>query len=311
MKLAILDDYQNVALTMADWTGIQPKVDITVFNQHLGDEEQVIEALQSFDVICCMRERTPFPSGVLTRLPRLKLLVSSGAKNASIDINAAERLGIEFMGTQSPGHAASELAWGLLMSLARNIHIENSNIRQGKWQSTIGSDLKGQTLGILGLGRHGSNMARFAQAFGMKIIAWSQNLNEQRCHELNVEYVDKKSFFQHADFVSIHLKMGARNVGIVGKQEFHWMKSSAYLINTSRGPIIDECSLIKALKNNEICGAALDVYDEEPIPSNHEFLNIPNVLLTSHVGFVTSQTYAVFYGQMVEKIFTWVNEREC
>ena len=310
MKLAILDDYQDVALTMADWSCIQPKVDITVFNKHLGTEEKVIKALQNFDIVCCMRERTPFPSQVLEKLSHLKLLVSSGVKNTSIDTNAAEKLGIEFMGTASPGHAASELAWGLLMSLARNIHIENVNMRQGYWQSTMGTDLKRKTLGILGLGRHGSNMARFGHVFGMKIIAWSQNLNAQLCNELNVEYVDKKSFFENSDFISIHLKMGKRNVGLVGKRELQWMKPSAYLINTSRGPIIDEYSLLNSLKNNEIGGAALDVYDQEPIPISHDLLSLQNVLLTSHIGFVTSQTYEVFYGQMVEKIFAWINGKE-
>ena len=308
--LAILDDYQKVSLSSADWTEVQKKVKITVFDKYIGNSSELVDTLKKFDIICCMRERTPFPESLLKQLPNLKLLITSGAKNASIDIQAAEKQGVVFRGTQSPGYAASELAWGLLLSLARNIHIENASMRAGGWQTTIGTDLKGQTLGIVGLGRHGSNVARFGHAFGMKVIAWSQNLSQQHCDAHEVEYVDKQQFFEQSDFISVHLKMGQRNTNVIAEQELQWMKPSAYLINTSRGPIVNEKALIKSLKNKKIAGVALDVYDQEPLPKGHAFLNLPNVLMTSHIGFVTKQTYQVFYGGMVENVLDWLQQNE-
>ena len=307
-KLAILDDYQKVALDSAEWSELQKLFDVSVFDYHLGDEAQVTETLSNFTVICCMRERTKFPESQLKSLPNLKLLVSSGAKNASIDSKVATEMGIVVCGTQSPGHAASELAWSLLSSLARNIHLENTNIRNADgayWQTTIGSDLKGQTLGIVGLGRHGSNMARFAKAFGMNVMAWSQNLTEQTCETEAVAFVDKNTLFSEADFISVHLKMGKRNIGIIGHEEFSLMKPSSYIINTSRGPIIQEDALVKALEENKIAGAGLDVFDVEPLPRTHPLLKLENALLTSHVGFVTKQTYEVFYKQTVEAVLNW------
>ncbi len=306
VKLAILDDYQNVALSSADWSSIQDKCDITIFHQHLGDENNIIQVLSEYTIICCMRERTPFPESTLKQLPNLRLLLTTGSKNAAIDMGAAKSLDIIVLGTESPGHAAAELAWALLMSLAKNIHIDNQDIRGNQWQANIGTDLKGQTLGVVGLGRHGTNVVRFAQAFGMSCIAWSQNLTQEHCESLGVQYVDKETLFRTSDFISIHLKMGQRNKGLIERQEFEWMKPSAFLINTSRGPIINESALLNALSLKSIAGAGLDVYDIEPWPKSHTLFYFKNVLLTPHTGYVTRQTYEVFYGQVVEKINAWL-----
>lgn len=306
MKLAILDDYQNVALSSADWSAIASGCDITVFNHVIGDERAVIAALNRYDIICCMRERTAFPAEVLQQLPQLKLLVTTGVKNAAIDFSAAEQCGVLVCGTQSPGHAAAELAWGLIMSLAKNIHLDNKSIREGHWQTRLGTDLKYQTLGILGLGRHGQNVARFAHAFGMRCIAWSQNLTPQQCTDCHVEWVDKDTLFSTSDFITIHLKMGTRNRALVGADEFSCMKSSAYLINTSRGAIVNESAMLKALEHNAIAGVGLDVYEQEPMLPTHPLLALDNALLTPHTGYVTRQTYTVFYEQTVDIVNGWL-----
>ncbi len=307
LKIAILDDYQQVALTSADWSSLSSQAEITVFSRHLGDCDHVVQALKEFSVICCMRERTPFPKEVLEQLPYLKLLVTTGAKNAAIDLVAAKENIIVVCGTDSPGHAAAELAWALLMVLAKNIHIENTAVRQSQWQTTMPTDLKNTTLGIIGLGRHGKNMARFAQAFGMRCVAWSQNLTEDTCKEVGVNYVDKETLFSQSDFISIHLKMGKRNRGLITAEELSLMKTSAYLINTSRGPIVDELALINALKNEAIAGAGLDVYDTEPLPDKHPLLSMNNAVLMPHMGYVTRQTYDIFYSQVVETIQAWLD----
>lgn len=305
-KLAILDDYQEVAYDHADWSSLSGDCEIQVFNQPFASERAAAEQLSGFSIVCCMRERTPFPASLLGKLPKLQLLITTGAKNASIDLTAASQQGVIVCGTESPGHAAAELAWALLMSLAKNLHIENAMIREGRWQTTIGSDLKNQTLGIVGLGRHGLNVARFAEAFGMQCIAWSQNLTEQLCSDNGVEYVDKETLFRRADFISIHLKMGKRNRQLIGEREFSLMKPSAYIINTSRGPIIDQNALIKALSEVRIAGAGLDVYDIEPLSADHPLLSLDNVLLAPHIGFVTRQTYDVFYSQTVDAVKNWL-----
>jgi phosphoglycerate dehydrogenase-like enzyme len=301
-RIAILDDYQGVTLEHGDWSSLSAWHELVVFRQHLGDEEQVTEALQSFDIICAMRERTPFPHTLLSRLPRLKLLVTSGAKNAAIDMAAARELGITVCGTRSSNHAAAELAFALIMALARNLTEEDRAMRSGGWQTTLGCDLHGQTLGILGLGRHGANMARFGQAFGMRIIAWSQNLTQARCDEMGVELVNKERLFSCSDFLTIHLKMGQRNRGLVGTDELALMKPSAYVVNTSRGPIIEEEALLQALHRGAIAGAGIDVYDQEPLPPDHPWRSVPRTILTSHIGYVTRQTYDLFYSEMQERI---------
>lgn len=306
MKLAILDDYQKVALQSADWKSIEEKAEVSVFTEHLGDDA-VVSALIDFEVICCMRERTPFKRSVLERLPNLKLLTTTGAKNASIDMAVAKEFGVTVCGTQSPGHAAAELAWGMILTLARNIHIEDQACRRGEWQTTIGTDLKGQTLGVVGLGRHGENITRYAKAFGMNVIAWSQNLTEDRCAELDVKCVDKQTLFELADVISVHLKMGQRNKAIISNNEFNQMKPDSILVNTSRGPIIDEVAMLDALDKEKIGGIGLDVYDVEQLPKDHPLLSSKRTLLTSHIGFVTKQTYEVFYGQTVEAVEAWIN----
>ncbi|MET0012706.1 MAG: D-2-hydroxyacid dehydrogenase family protein [Sedimenticola sp.] len=308
-RIAVLDDYQGVAFEHGDWSSLQAEHEVVAFHQHLGNEEQVAEALQNMDVVCVMRERTPFPRSQLERLPNLKLLITSGAKNGAIDMAAARELGITVCGTRSPGHAASELAFGLILALARQITEEDRQMRSGGWQTTVGSDLRGQTLGILGLGRHGSNLARFGQAFGMRVIAWSQNLTRERCDELGVEYAEKESFFRESDFITIHLKVGQRNRGLVGSDEFSLMKPSAYIVNTSRGPIIQETALLDALQNGTIAGAGIDVYDNEPLPRDHPLRNAPRTVLTSHVGYVTRQTYDVFYSETVECIEAFLADK--
>lgn len=306
MKLAILDDYQNVALKVADWNNLMEKVDITVFNDHLGSAQQVVDKLQDFEIVCINRERTRFPREVLDKLGNLRLLVTTGAGNAAIDLEAASELKITVCGTASPGHAASELAWGLIMGLSRNIVAEDRAMRRGLWQTTIGSDLRGQTLGIIGLGRHGSNVARYGQAFGMRVVAWSENLTQERCQEAGVEWVAKEKLIAESDFISIHLKMGQRYRGLVDASFLKAMKPTGFIINTSRGPIIREGALIDALKTKAIGGAGLDVYEHEPLPELHPLRELANTILTSHVGFVTWQTYEVFYRETVNAVEAWL-----
>lgn len=307
LSIAILDDYQQVALNMADWGSLHGRAEITVLHEHISDAQTLVKVLQPFKIICIMRERTPFTRELFEQLPQLRLLITSGANNAAIDLAAAKEHAVMVCGTRSPGHAAAELAWGLLMALSRQLVREDNAMRNGQWQTTIGRDLKGQTLGIIGLGRHGSNIARFAQAFGMPVMAWSHNLTAQKCQELDVQYVDKQTLLAESDIISIHLKMGQRYRSLIDAQALALMKPSAYLVNTSRGPIIDQAALIQALQNGQIAGAGLDVYDQEPLPADHILRTLPNTVLTSHVGYVTEQTYRVFYGEMVEIISNWLD----
>jgi phosphoglycerate dehydrogenase-like enzyme len=302
MKLAILDDYQRVALEMADWTPLQGAVEITVFDRHLGATDAVAAALQGFQIVCIMRERTPFPAALLERLPELKLLVTTGKRNDAIDLEAARRLGLTVCGTGSPGHATAELAFGLVLALARGLVREASSMRAGGWQVGLGRDLKGAVLGVLGLGRLGGQVAGFGQAFGMDVIAWSENLSEARAAEVGVRRVTKDELFTEADFVTVHLRLSERTVGLVGARELALMKPDARLVNTSRGPIVDQRALIDALERGRIGGGALDVYDEEPLPRDHPLRRVPNLLLTPHLGYVTRETYRVFYGETVELV---------
>ena len=309
MKLAILDDYQRVALEMADWTPLRDAVEITVFDRHLGDLDAVATALQGFAIVCIMRERTPFPATLLERLPDLELLVTTGRRNDAMDLGAANRLGVTVCGTSSPGHATAELAFGLILALARGLVSEASSMRAGGWQVGLGRDLKGAVLGILGLGRLGGQVAGFGRAFGMDVIAWSENLSETRAAEVGVRRVTKDQLFQSADFITIHLRLSARTAGLVGAREFALMKPDACLVNTSRGSIVDARSLIEALEQEQIGGAALDVYDEEPLPGDHPLRRAPNLLLTPHLGYVTRETYRVFYGETVELVRAFLEGR--
>jgi phosphoglycerate dehydrogenase-like enzyme len=301
-RVAVLDDYQKVAERMADWTALPEGVEVTFFHDHLDDPDRLVARLTPFDVIGIMRERTPFPGTLLERLPHLRLLITTGARNASIDLAAAKRLGITVCGTGSSGHATAELAMALILALARGLSAETASMRAGGWQVGLGRDLSGAVLGIVGLGRLGSRLARLGQAFGMTTLAWSQNLTDAAAAELGVRRVPKPELFRRADFISVHLQLSPRTRGLIGAAELDLMKPDAYLINTSRGPIVDEDALAEALQAGRIAGAALDVYDREPLPPDHRLRRIPNLLLTPHIGFVTRGAYQVFYRDMVEGI---------
>jgi phosphoglycerate dehydrogenase-like enzyme len=307
MRVAILDDYQHVALTMADWSKLPSDVTVTCFTDHQPDPEVLQERLKGHEVVCIMRERTPFTRAVFERLPDLKLLITTGMRNASVDMQAAKEHGVTVCGTAGSAHPTPELAWALILCLARNIPAENAAMRQGHWQLSVGLGLKGRTLGLLGLGRLGSQVAKYGEAFGMEMIAWSQNLTAEAAAEKGVKRVEKDELFKLADFLSIHLVLGDRSRGLVGARELGLMKRTAYLINTSRGPIVDEAALAEALRNGTIAGAGLDTFGTEPVPKTSPFLDLPNTVLTPHLGYVTQDTYEIFYGQTVENILAWKN----
>jgi D-3-phosphoglycerate dehydrogenase len=307
-RCAILDDYQNIALKAADWSPVAQDLDIKVFNQPLGSQDQVIKALADFEIICGMRERTPFPRAVISALPKLKLLITTGARNASFDLAAAKDHGVTVCGTPSFGNPTAGLTIGLMLELTRRIGFENARMKAGEpWQITIGPDLEGQTLGVIGLGKLGARVARTAQALGMKVIAWSQNLTPEKCREAGIEYAAKDDLFGQADFVSIHVILSQRSRGLVGAKELGLMKPTAYLVNTSRGPIVDEAALIAALQDKRIAGAALDVFDVEPLPRDHPFRKMDNVVLTPHLGYVSMQNYQHYFKGVVEDIRGWLD----
>jgi phosphoglycerate dehydrogenase-like enzyme len=302
MRLAILDDYQKVALAMAGWDSLRPAVEVQTFHDTLASEDAVAERLRDFEIVVAMRERTAFRRSLLERLPKLKLLVTTGMVNASIDVKAAAELGIVVSGTRSLPHPTAELAWGLILALARNIVREDAGMRKGGWQTTIGIGLHGKVLGILGLGKLGSQVAVLGKAFQMEVIAWSQNLTVERANSLSVQRVDKEELFRRADFLTIHTVLSKRTQGLVGSGDLAAMKPTAYLINTSRGPIVDERALVATLESGKIAGAALDVYDQEPLPADHVLRRLENVVLTPHLGYVTAENYRVFYGDAVENV---------
>lgn len=303
VRCAILDDYQNVALKSADWSKVKSDVDIKVFSEHLGAGQSVVAALKDFAIIVAMRERTAFPRAVIEALPNLKLLITTGMRNASIDTEAAKACGVTVCGTGSFGSPTSGIAIGLMLELTRHIGYENARLHAGAtWQSTIGPDLEGLTLGILGLGKLGARTAAIAKAFGMKVIAWSQNLTPERCQEVGVGHVGKDDLFRQSDFITIHNVLSARSRGMVGAKEFGLMKPSAFLINTSRGPIVDEAALLSALRDKKIAGAGLDVFDTEPLPLDHPLRKMDNVALTPHLGYVSEQNYRAYFAGVVEDI---------
>jgi D-3-phosphoglycerate dehydrogenase len=303
VRCAILDDYQNVALKSADWSKVEGDVEIKVFSEHLGAGQSVIAALKEFAIVVAMRERTAFPRTVIDALPNLKLLITTGMRNASIDTEAAKARGVTVCGTGSFGSPTSGIAIGLMLELTRHIGYENARLHAGAaWQSTIGPDLEGMTLGILGLGKLGARTAAIAKAFGMKVIAWSQNLTPERCQEVGVGYVSKDDLFRQSDFITIHNVLSARSRGVVGAKEFGLMKPSAFLINTSRGPIVDEAALLAALRDKKIAGAGLDVFDNEPLPLDHPLRKMNNVVLTPHLGYVSEQNYRHYFAGVVEDI---------
>jgi phosphoglycerate dehydrogenase-like enzyme len=309
VRIAILDDYQNVALEMADWSSLRSRSTVTVLNDHLAETDEIVERLSPFDVICVMRERTPLPRSVLERLPRLKLIASTGSRNDSIDIEAARELGIDVLHTRYEASPTVELTWALILASARNIVAENNNLRSGGWQHTVGEGLRGKTLGVLGLGNIGSEVAGIALAFGMEVIAWSQNLTPEKAQSRGARWVSKDELFRQADIVAIHLVLSARTRGLVGMPELQAMKPSARLVNTSRGPIVEESALVEVLRTGRIAGAAIDAFDVEPLPANHPFRTLENALCTPHIGYVSRDLYRTFYQDTVENVVRWLTER--
>lgn len=307
-RCAVLDDYQQVALTMADWSALAGRVEVTVFDRYMADEPDLAQTLVPFDILCIMRERTPFRRDLFEKLPNLKLLVTTGPRNAAIDLAAAKEHGVTVCGTEALGHPTAELALGLMLALARHIPEESRRLGgQGLWQSSIGIDLKDRTLGVLGLGRLGSRLARVAQALDMKVIAWSQNLTPEKCAEQGVTYASKEDLFRQSDFLSVHVVLSARSRGLIGAPELALMKPTAFLVNTSRGEIVDQAALVSALTDGKIAGAALDVYDKEPLPKGHVLYGAPNLLMTPHLGYVTEDNYRTFFSQTVEDIAAWLD----
>jgi phosphoglycerate dehydrogenase-like enzyme len=305
-KVAILDDYQRVSCIFADWSVITNQVDLTIFDQHEADETRLIQRLLPFEIICVMRERTPLNRRILSRLANCKLIVSTGTRNASIDRHAAEEFGITIKNTGYLSSGAPELTWGLLLAIARQIPQESLNVRSGNWQTTIGTDLKGKTIGIVGLGNIGSRIARYAQAFEMRVLAWSTNLTKEHAIAVGAIPVTKEILFKESDFITIHMVLSARSKEMIKMQDLKLMKSTAYLINTSRGPLVREADLIEILRERKIKGAALDVFDTEPLDAEHPFRRLDNVLATPHIGFVTEETYRIFYQDTVLAIENWL-----
>ncbi|MEE4341131.1 D-2-hydroxyacid dehydrogenase family protein [Pseudomonas viridiflava] len=305
LTIAVLDDWQNVASNVVDWSPLRSIGEVSFLHEFPADTAVMVQRLRDFDVICVMRERTLFDEALLSQLPRLKLLTTGGMRNAAIDVAAAKRLNITVCGTDSYKHAAPELTWALIMGITRNLVAEANSLRAGHWQVGLGSDLHGKTLGILGLGSIGKWIARYGQAFGMKVIAWSQNLTPEAAAECGVTYVSKQALFEQSDVLSVHLVLSDRSRGLVDAEALGRMKPAAFVVNTSRGPIIDEAAMIETLQQRRIAGAALDVFDVEPLPENHPFRTLDNVLATPHIGYVTENNYQTFYGRMIENIQAW------
>jgi phosphoglycerate dehydrogenase-like enzyme len=308
MKVAILDDYQNVALAMADWSPVAALAEISVFHDHLADPDAVVQRLAPFDVVCVMRERTPLPRTVIERLPRLKMIASTGPFNASIDVAAAEERSIYVSTTGGYLESTVELTWALTLAAARRIVDETLSVRAGGWQTSVGRQLGGAVLGVLGLGRIGTRVARVGAAFGMQVIAWSTNLTPKAAEQAGATYVSKDELFSRSDVLTIHLVLSERTRGLVGAAEVGLMKPTALLVNTSRGPIVDEQALIEALRSGAIAAAGLDVFDIEPLPPRHPLRSLDNVIATPHIGYVADRVYRTFYGEAAAKIARWLVE---
>src|SRR5246500_5441908 len=306
MKVAILDDYQNVALQIADWSAVRRHAEITVFNDHVADPPAVVERLRPFEVVCVMRERTPLPREILQQLPNLKLIASTGPRNASIDSQAATDLGIAITATGYDSTPTIEFTWSLILASMRGIDREAASLKAGGWQTSLGANLRGRSLGVVGLGNIGTEVARIGVAFGMKVIAWSQNLTEEKASAAGATLVDKQTLFREADVVTVHLVLSGRTRGLIGASEFALMKPTARFVNTSRGPIVDEAALVEALQAHRIAGAAIDVFDVEPLPADHPFRKLKNVLATPHIGYVTEDLYRTFYGDAADNIAKWL-----
>jgi phosphoglycerate dehydrogenase-like enzyme len=306
-QIAVLDDYQNVAVESADWSVLRDRADISVFQDHLADPDDLVKRLQPFDVVSVMRERSPLPRNVIERLPNLKLIASTGSGNASIDVNAADDQGIAVVYTAYRSDPTIEFTWALILASARNIVTESNSLRSGGWQQKVGTDLRGKTLSVLGLGRIGTEVARIGSAFGMNVIAWSENMTPEAAKAAGAILVSKDQLFERADILTIHVVLSSRTQGLVGAAELQRMKPTARLINASRGPIVDEQALISALKTKQIAGAAIDVFDIEPLPPDHPFRRLDNVLATPHIGYVSRGLYNTFYEDTVSNIRQWLD----
>ena len=307
LRIAVLDDYQYAAATYADWSRLPESVEVVEFADHLADADALVRRLAPFDVVVAMRERTPFPRAVLERLPNLGLLVTTGGRNVSIDVAAAAERGIAVCGTGAHPPGTAELTWALVLAVARHVTEEDAAVRAGSWQHTIGTDLAGGTLGLLGLGRLGERVARIGQAFEMDVVAWSANLTDERAAEVGVRRAGSTDeLLEAADVVSIHLQLSDRTRGLLGARELGLMKPTAILVNTSRGPIVDEAALVHALREGTIAGAGLDVFDVEPLPRHSPLRELRRAVLTPHLGYVTARTYEVFYRDAVDDVAAWL-----
>ncbi len=309
LSVAVLDDYQNVSHEFADWDKLSEKIELDVFKDYIGQEENLSNILLKYDILCLMRERTPLPEELINKLPNLKLVITSGMWNASIDANALKDRNIVYCGTDTKIHSTAELAWALIMNSWRGLQIEIENMKNGKWQTTIGRALKGNTLGILGLGKQGKQVANFAKAFGMKVIAWSHNLSKEECKKINIEYVESIDLFKRSDILTIHTRLSERTKGYIDKNKLKLMKKKSVIVNTSRGPIINEQDLINALNDGIISYAALDVYDQEPLPKEHILRTTKNTLLTPHIGYVSSEAYEKFFNGYLLAINAYLNNK--
>jgi D-3-phosphoglycerate dehydrogenase len=308
LRCAILDDYLDVALKVADWSTLKDRVDITVFNEPFATSEAAASALKDFEIICAMRERTPFPRALFAALPNLKLLITSGMRNAALDLEAAKDHQVVLCGTQWGRDPTAPLTMGLILELTRNIGRESARMHAGeRLQKFVGMEIEGRTLGVLGLGKLGSKVSKLAQAFGMNVIAWSPNLTPERCKEVGVGYASKEELFSAADIVTIHVVLSQRSRGLVGRDDLARMKPTSYLVNTARGPIVDEAALLETLQQRKIAGAAIDVFSVEPLPVDHPFRKLDNIVLTPHLGYVTEEGFTNHYRQMVEGIGAWLN----
>jgi len=309
IEIAILDDYQNKSLDFGNWESLPESVHTTVFNNGETNEKLLIERLRPFEILVTMRERTWLPGSVLENLPNLRLIAATGARQAKIDIKTATDMGIIICSTGSPGHSTSELTWGLILAATRNIGLEDRLIRKGNWQTTIGVGLEGKTLGLVGLGRVGKDVASIAAAFRMNLLVWSPNMTQERAQVYNGKSVTKAELFSQSDIVTIHIPLNENSRGIISKNELSIMKPSSYLINTSRGPIVNEKDLIFALEHNMIAGAGLDVFDTEPLPKDHALMQLSNVVLSPHLGYVTQENYELFYGESVQNIMAYLKNK--
>ncbi len=307
VRVAILDDYQHVALQMSDWNVLPADVEVRVFSDHLADQDALVERLKDFEVVMAMRERTPFPRSLLERLPTLRLLTTTGMRNAAIDLQAATDCGVVVCGTGGVLYPTAELTWGLILALLRHIPREDQATRTGQWQVSMGIGLHGKVLGGIGLGNLGSQVATVGKAFQMSVLAWSQNLTAERAAQVGATLVSKDELLSQSDIVTIHLVLSQRTTRLLGTRELGLMKPTSYLVNTSRGPIVDEQALVAALQKKTIAGAALDVFDEEPLPLDHPLRRLENTVLTPHLGYVTTETYRIFFGQTVENIQAFLN----